>query len=328
MTWFLHSKHLAVAAVCIWASTLAAGPATAQQADSATIHGTFIMGDTYGQVGPDLAQIFARGQTHTWTLALHGLSFSHDYEVLDPDDFYARSITRVYATRFDFQFQGPDAVALNAIVSDRLVNGGLQDEPFVELRNVTYYDHDWGGLEQGRDWVIAIKPLDYQQGFRFVSIPASLEGPSYSVDANGYPVLEPFTSGIWGAWALITDLRPGYAGTIGQQSGNTVSVVSVNLPLPGDYNHDGAVDAADFAAWRKSPNSFGGDPGGYNIWRANFGRTSGSGVAVGSTSNGAVPEPGGLALFTLAVPALLRHRWTRQYSLPPVSSRPRRAVDK
>jgi hypothetical protein len=114
-----------------------------------------------------------------------------------------------------------------------------------------------------------------------------------------------------GAWALITDRRPGYAGTIGQQGGNTVSVVSVSFPLPGDYNRNGAVDAADYVAWRKSPNSFGGDPDGYNTWRANFGRTSGSGVALGLASNTNVPEPGGLVLLTFTAAALLRRRLHR-----------------
>lgn len=326
MTLFTKLNHLAAVLACIWASTLATSPTAAQQPDSATIQGTFIMSTAWCCVGPDLAAIVARGKTHTWTLTLHGLSYSHDYEVVNPDDFYARFITRVYATSFNFQFQGPDANALNTIVSDRLINGGLQSEPFVELRNVAYLDHDWGGLGQGVDWIIAIRPIDYQLGFQFISIPYGLEYGWYSVDANGYPVLEPFTSGMSGAWALITDLRPGYAGTIGQQGGNTVSVVSINLPLPGDYNRNGMVDAADYVVWRKSPNSFGGDPGGYNIWRANLGRTSGSGVAIGSTSHSAVPEPSGLTLLTLAAPALLRNQRTRQYSLPPVSPSSRRAV--
>jgi hypothetical protein len=310
MTSFMQSKQRAVVAACIWATILAAGPTAAQQPDSATINGTFIMSTDWCCVGPDLAAIVARGETHTWTLTLHGLSYSHDYGVInsDPYDFYARSITRVYATDFDFQFQGPDADALNAIVSDGLVNGGVQATPFVELRNVTYYDHDWNELAEARDWVIGIGPIDYQQGFSFGSIPASLEYPPYTEDANGYPVLEPFTSGREGARVQIMDRRPAYAGRIGTYSGNTVSVVSVNLLLPGDYNRDGAVDAADYVAWRKSPNNFGGDPDGYNTWRANFGRTAGSGAATSSALGVAVPESSSLTLLTLAVPVLLRRR--------------------
>lgn len=81
---------------------------------------------------------------------------------------------------------------------------------------------------------------------------------------------------------------------------------SLLLPdLPGDFNFDGSVDAADYVVWRKNPSAFGGDPAGYNTWRSNFGRTFGSGLAAGENP---VPEPSGLALLTLAVPALLRRR--------------------
>ena len=62
---------------------------------------------------------------------------------------------------------------------------------------------------------------------------------------------------------------------------------SRNLALTGssaDYNGNGTVDAADYVLWRKSPNSFGGDPGGYNAWRAQFGN-AGSGALALSIGN-------------------------------------------
>ena len=69
--------------------------------------------------------------------------------------------------------------------------------------------------------------------------------------------------------------------------------------LTGDYNGDGSVDAADYVLWRNDPASFGGDPAGYNTWRANFGNTAaGSGSAVGAA---AVPEPAGLALLLIGL---------------------------
>ena len=56
---------------------------------------------------------------------------------------------------------------------------------------------------------------------------------------------------------------------------------------PGDHDGDGDVDAADNVLWRKDPTSFGGDPGGYDEWRANYGNVySGSGAGTAS-----VPEP-------------------------------------
>jgi hypothetical protein len=79
-------------------------------------------------------------------------------------------------------------------------------------------------------------------------------------------------------------------------SGTLVATFSLAQPLAGDYNDDGAVDAADYVAWRKVndtsvtlPNdpTQGTDSTDYDAWRTNFGRT----VGVGSGGGAAVPEP-------------------------------------
>jgi hypothetical protein len=78
--------------------------------------------------------------------------------------------------------------------------------------------------------------------------------------------------------------------------------------IPGDYNADGSVDAADYVTWRKDPAAFGGDPDGYNTWRTNFGRTSGAGAGLNAAS---VPEPASwlLAVFLVGgVASLKRNR--------------------
>ena len=62
---------------------------------------------------------------------------------------------------------------------------------------------------------------------------------------------------------------------------------SLSEGVQGDYNGNGTVDAADYVLWRKDPAAFGGDPDGYNTWRANFGNPPGAGSGVGA----AVPEP-------------------------------------
>ena len=55
--------------------------------------------------------------------------------------------------------------------------------------------------------------------------------------------------------------------------------------LPGDFNHDDRVDAADYVIWRNNA----GTTQDYQLWRGGFGATfSGPGSAVGTTS---VPEP-------------------------------------
>jgi hypothetical protein len=68
--------------------------------------------------------------------------------------------------------------------------------------------------------------------------------------------------------------------------------------LAGDYNQDGTVDAADYVVWRKTD----GSQGGYNTWRANFGRTAGSAV---SASAHAAPEPATFAIVATGL-AFLR----------------------
>jgi hypothetical protein len=81
------------------------------------------------------------------------------------------------------------------------------------------------------------------------------------------------------------------------------------LPTPtlaGDYNGDHVVDAADYVVWRQSPTTVGGgDPAGYNAWRAAFGNTSGAGSSLGSA---AVPEPitCGLLILGCACLSLVR----------------------
>ena len=65
----------------------------------------------------------------------------------------------------------------------------------------------------------------------------------------------------------------------------TTNIVTIlTAPLPGDYNKDGTVDAADYVLWRKTD----GSQAGYNLWRTNFGRTAGNGS--GASANAAVPE--------------------------------------
>ena len=65
--------------------------------------------------------------------------------------------------------------------------------------------------------------------------------------------------------------------------------------LPGDYNHNNVVDAADYVVWRKA----GGSQEGFDIWRSHFGQTSvGSGAA--GNSSASIPEPASITLLCIA----------------------------
>ena len=73
------------------------------------------------------------------------------------------------------------------------------------------------------------------------------------------------------------------------------------MGVPGDYNGNGTVDAADYALWRKggplqnevdAPGTV--NAADYTEWRARFGNTSGSGSGLGA---GSVPEPTSMMLL-------------------------------
>jgi hypothetical protein len=67
---------------------------------------------------------------------------------------------------------------------------------------------------------------------------------------------------------------------------------------PGDYNHNGVVDAADYVVWRTND----GTQNGYATWRENFGETIGSGSDSGA--NSAVPEPTAVAIALVGTLAM------------------------
>jgi hypothetical protein len=100
--------------------------------------------------------------------------------------------------------------------------------------------------------------------------------------------------------------------------------------VAGDYNDNGAVDAADYVIWRKLMGQNvqlknevpGTTPGSvtvedYTAWRTHFGSTA-AGASVQSIAGGAVPEPSGLiGLFSaiagcLCLGRLRKHRASDQ----------------
>ena len=76
------------------------GTAPAQEDGTIKISSTFYMDGQYGTVGPDLAEVYANGHEHTWTLTLHGTSQSH----YSNGSYYG---TEIHSTSFDLEFFGP-----------------------------------------------------------------------------------------------------------------------------------------------------------------------------------------------------------------------------
>ena len=100
--------------------------------------------------------------------------------------------------------------------------------------------------------------------------PAFVYSQAYDIDANGVIV--------------------GNA----SDSNNVSYAVKWSPVVPGDYNGNGIVDAADYIMWCKTD----GTPAGYNTWRTHFGQPAGSGS--GASLNSEVPEPAALVLLMIA----------------------------
>src|SRR5262249_10131582 len=148
--------------------------ASAQDADTLSISGTFHKNVLQGTVGADLAGVFARGNEQWWSLTLHGVTYWHDYFFYDWIDewgnygYEERYITLVHATSFDFQFGGADADVLNQDVSQQLVKGDLGGDTFLEFWNGYRLDPaDDGGGGPYTHWSLTLLPVDPAAGVSF-----------------------------------------------------------------------------------------------------------------------------------------------------------------
>lgn len=87
------------------------------------------------------------------------------------------------------------------------------------------------------------------------------------------------------------------------------TMVQVLPAIPGDYNNDGVIDAADYTVWRDALGSSASLPNDstpgvtaedYTVWKTNFGKSLGAGSGVnGDESLASVPEPATFLTSTL-----------------------------
>jgi hypothetical protein len=108
-----------------------------------------------------------------------------------------------------------------------------------------------------------------------------------------HPFLEGLGPEFYESFATGIDANGNIVGYAKTASGESYAVLW-RLAIPGDFDVDGDVDAADYVVWRKTD----GSPAGYNAWRSHFGEPAGSGS--GASANAAVPEPATLTLLMFA----------------------------
>jgi autotransporter-associated beta strand protein len=120
-----------------------------------------------------------------------------------------------------------------------------------------------------------------------------------TLDFSDFTFFNLFGAGV-GTYLLI-DAQSSIVGSLGSASGmyagfpatirldTTNYDVLLDVGLPGDFNGDGRVDAADFVVWRKTD----GTIPQYSLWRSYFGQSVGS----GALQAGAVPETSAIACW-------------------------------
>jgi hypothetical protein len=154
------------------------------------------------------------------------------------------------------------------------------------------------------------------------------EGAAYLFDLETGQLLKKLTgpndSHFGGSVAINNNFAVvGARGENGFQGAAYVFDISRGPALPGDFNNDRTVDAADYAVWRNGLDTTYTQTD-YDTWRANFGRSAAN-VTSGATAGMArgpvsaqIPESSALALIaTAAVPLLCRRRGKRK----PIRSR-------
>lgn len=115
------------------------------------------------------------------------------------------------------------------------------------------------------------------------------------------------------AWDILNasqvDFASGYLSfTLAPLSGRYI-LLAENPLLPGDFNRNGVVDAADYVAWRKAS----GTADDYNTWRSHFGLNTGNQSAASLAGQSAVPEPSpAMLLLAGMIPLNFRFRRLRQ----------------
>ncbi len=186
-------------------------------------------------------------------------------------------------------------VANSGTISPGLSAGALSIAGDLTLTGSSTLQMELGGTRPG---------VDYDTISEAGTLPLNLSGTLSLTLINGYvpapadtliiamsnqPITGAF-SNVAGGHVLATD---GVTSLGVLVIGNVVVVAK----LPGDYNGNGKVDAADYTVWRNKLGSGAFTRAHFDIWKANYGATS---LGSGAAESAAVPEPASVGLFAFA----------------------------
>jgi hypothetical protein len=247
-----------------------------------------VLGGT-GSVDPSQVNVKSGG---TISPGLQTLTAAEDDSVTNIGTFRTGNLTMRGGSTFYYQFDSsgaPDADLLN-------VNGTLSLQCTTATCATAPAGPDaTGATLLAKDLAATSTALSLGTKLTLISYAGMWDNTTFDGLANGASLTV-------GANTFTIKYDDASGGVNGGLYSNFVTLTAATATLPGDWNQDGKVDAADYVVWRKDPVGHGEVPGGYNTWRANFGNTlSGNGSTVGaSVSLTSVPEPAVCALLSIA----------------------------
>jgi T5SS/PEP-CTERM-associated repeat protein len=234
----------------------------------------------------------------------------------------------LYVTNFGTVAVGGQLVvgALGEVHGDGYIDGNLSNGGLVSPGNSPGALHVAGNYAQSNTGKLQIELAGTTPGSQYdqllISGSATLDGTLQAALLGGFAPHEGDSFNVLD-FASRTGLfssvdLPTLTGSLKWDTSQLYANGVLSVVLPGDYNGNGVLDAADYVVWRGAegttntlPNDLIGGTIGqpqYDQWRAHFGQTAGSSGS--ASANAAVPEPATLVvlMFTAAGWCLRRRR--------------------